>query len=37
MTATYHPSALLQGTGPEKEAWEDFKEIKKKLMELGLG
>lgn len=31
MTATYHPSALLRDPSRKREAWEDFKKIRKKL------
>lgn len=33
LTATYHPSALLRVPARKKEAWEDFKKIKEKLVE----
>lgn len=32
--ATYHPSALLRDETKKRPAWEDFKEIRKKLHEL---
>ena len=31
---TYHPSALLRAPEKKKEAWEDFKMVKAKLMEV---
>lgn len=34
MIATFHPSALLRDPDKKKEAWEDFKAIKKKYEEL---
>ena len=34
LTATYHPSALLRVPARKKEAWEEFKNIKKKLEEI---
>ena len=36
MMPTYHPSALLRDPGKKREAWEDIKNLKAKLMELGL-
>lgn len=34
LTATYHPSALLRDETKKRPAWEDFKEIKRRLDEL---
>ena len=36
MIATYHPSALLRDASKKKFAFEDLKEIKKKIDELGI-
>jgi DNA polymerase len=33
---TYHPSALLRDPAKKREAWEDMKSLKAKLMELRL-
>ena len=33
---TYHPSALLRDPEKKKEAWEDMKSLRNKLIELGL-
>jgi DNA polymerase len=30
---TYHPAALLHNPNLKKAAWEDFKKIKKRLLE----
>ena len=35
ITSTFHPSALLRDESKKRPAWEDFKSIKQKLMELG--
>lgn len=35
--ATYHPSALLRDESKKRPAWEDFKEIKRKYLELKEG
>ena len=32
---TYHPAALLRDPDKKRPAWEDFKAIRDKLMELG--
>ena len=34
---TYHPSALLRDTSLKRAAWEDFKSIRSKIQELGIG
>jgi DNA polymerase len=34
--ATYHPSALLRDTAKKREAWEDLKTVRDKLVELGV-
>lgn len=34
ITATYHPSALLRDESKKRPAWEDFKAIKAKMIEL---
>lgn len=34
ITATFHPSALLRDESKKRPAWEDFKSIQNKLMEL---
>lgn len=34
ITATYHPSALLRDETKKRPAWEDFKAIKEKLLEV---
>lgn len=31
--STYHPTALLHNPKLKKDAWEDFKKIKKRLLE----
>ena len=36
MMPTYHPSALLRDPDKKKEAWEDMKSLRNKLIELGL-
>ena len=36
MIATYHPSALLRDAANKRTAFEDLKEIKKKIDELGI-
>ena len=36
MMPSYPPSALLRDPGKKREAWEDIKNLKAKLMELGL-
>ncbi|MBQ8555112.1 MAG: uracil-DNA glycosylase [Clostridia bacterium] len=36
MLPTYHPSALLRDPAKKREAWEDMKALRSKLMELGL-
>jgi hypothetical protein len=36
MMPTYHPSALLRDPGKKREAWEDMKSLRHKLIELGL-
>jgi len=36
MMPTYHPSALLRDPAKKREAWEDMKSLRDKLMELGL-
>ena len=33
---TYHPSALLRDPAKKREAWEDMKSLRDRLMELGL-
>ena len=33
---TYHPSALLRDPAKKSEAWEDLKQVRRKLTELGL-
>jgi DNA polymerase len=33
---TYHPSALLRDPDKKREAWEDMKSLRNKLIELGL-
>lgn len=34
--ATYHPSALLRDPAKKREAWEDLKKVRQKLLELSL-
>ena len=34
ITATFHPSALLRDESKKRPAWEDFKSIQSKLIEL---
>lgn len=34
--ATYHPSALLRDPDKKRDAWEDLKKVREKLVELGL-
>ena len=34
MIATFHPSAVLRDMTKKKPAWEDMKEIRRKLLEL---
>lgn len=34
--ATYHPSALLRDASKKRDAWEDLKKVKTKLVELSL-
>ena len=34
MIPTYHPSALLRDESKKKEAWEDLKQIKKRLEDI---
>ena len=36
MMPTYHPSALLRDESKKREAWEDMKNLRAKLTELGL-
>ena len=36
MMPTYHPSALLRDPGKKKEAWEDMKALRDKLIDLSL-
>ena len=35
--ATYHPAALLRDESKKREAWEDFKSIRNKYIELQNG
>lgn len=34
--ATYHPSALLREPGKKRDAWEDLKQVREKLEQLGV-
>ncbi|MDD3409482.1 MAG: uracil-DNA glycosylase [Eubacteriales bacterium] len=36
ISATYHPSALLRDESKKRDAWEDLKKVRAKLVELGL-
>ena len=36
MMPTYHPSALLRDPEKKKEAWEDMKSLRSRLIQLGL-
>ena len=36
MLATYHPSALLRDESKKRDAWNDLKEVRAKLVEMQL-